>query len=381
MRCMIAIAVLSLGNHGWAKATNSKGDTQTKGVMHTIFNPIKVLLPLSINGSGFSDEKNHDLIQTQVNHLAENATLLREHAKIKNPNFQFLSHGLARDASDVKTWFDLKRYDEARFVLHNVTEYCINCHTKAKSKGPFPGAADFFENVDVKALPDVERAHLLVATRQFEEGLSTFEAFFSSNQYTPAEMALMPVFTDYLKVAIRVQQDFKRPIPVLTNWKQRPGVPPYMVKEIDEWIAALKLIESKGLMGPPALQHGRELVALATGNGRTQLDRSKLVYFIAASALLDQVINDVGVKPAQQSEAFYLLGLCELVIGRSFWVSQTEFFLEASIQAAPGSTTAMRAYQLLNEQIEYEFSGTSGTNIPIEVKTRLEVLKKLAFKK
>ena len=49
------------------------------------------------------------------------------------------------------------------------------------------------------------------------------------------------------------------------------------------------------------------------------------------------------------TEACYLLGVIESRIGRSFWLSQTEFYLEQAILLAPDRAFANDAYELLEE--------------------------------
>jgi len=82
--------------------------------------------------------------------------------------------------------------------------------------------------------------------------------------------------------------------------------------------------------------------------------------------------------PAERSEGFGLLGVCELQTGNDFWVSQAEFYLETAIRTAPGSAPARRAYELLEAETIESYTGASGMDLPPTVAARLAELRALA---
>lgn len=68
-------------------------------------------------------------------------------------------------------------------------------------------------------------------------------------------------------------------------------------------------------------------------------------------------------------------GVIESRIGRSFWLSQAEAYLETAIRLAPGKPVARNAYGLLAEYLTAGYSGSAGTNLPPDVREKLEVLR------
>lgn len=354
-------------------------DAKARSIMHSIYTPLSELLPFSMDYKKFSDPANRDVIKKNINELQANVHNLESHAKSRTAGFRFLSHSFARDVKEIKTWYELGRFEEAQFVIHNLTENCIACHSQQPSHKDFSQATDLTKKVEIAKLPLMEKAQLLVATRQFDEALKTYEDFFKSTELSPAQMALMQAFPDYLKVAIRVKGDLKRPIPVLEQWSKREGVPAYMQAHIKEWISSLQTVSRKNLMKNPSLANAKKLMKLGQTDIISARSREKLIYFISASSILLQLVNTRTTKPEEFAEAYYLLGLCESVIGRSFWISQTELFLESAIRADPGSSVAKKAYKELEEQLYGEFSGSSGTHIPDDVNQMLKDLKGVAF--
>jgi len=69
-------------------------------------------------------------------------------------------------------------------------------------------------------------------------------------------------------------------------------------------------------------------------------------------------------------EAYYLLGVVEWGVGRSFWASETELFLEAAIRMGPKQPYARAAFDLLEEFLVSGYTGSAGTNVPADVEQR-----------
>ena len=60
----------------------------------------------------------------------------------------------------------------------------------------------------------------------------------------------------------------------------------------------------------------------------------------------------------------HLLGVIDTRVGRSFWLSQAETFLEAAIRAAPSSDIARESYDLLEEYLVAGYTGSAGRKHP-----------------
>lgn len=75
-----------------------------------------------------------------------------------------------------------------------------------------------------------------------------------------------------------------------------------------------------------------------------------------------------------------MLGITESLIGRSTWLSQTDYYYEASIRSAPKSKIAAKAMDALEQQVLMEYSGSGGTNIPDDIQANLDELRGLIRK-
>jgi hypothetical protein len=91
-------------------------------------------------------------------------------------------------------------------------------------------------------------------------------------------------------------------------------------------------------------------------------------------------VTELGKPTPESAEAYYLLGVTELRIGSSAWLTEPESYLEAAIRAAPGQPAARQAYVVLEEStlLGYTGSGSAG-ELPPEVTRWLAELRRLAL--
>jgi hypothetical protein len=65
------------------------------------------------------------------------------------------------------------------------------------------------------------------------------------------------------------------------------------------------------------------------------------------------------------------MGVIEADIGRSFWASQTEHYLETAIRIGPGEPYAEPAFELLEAFVVTGYTGSSGEHVPPDVREQL----------
>lgn len=369
--CLMSILLWVVAPHA---ARTSENESDIRDRMAQIFESIRFLLPVSVSDEQFRNPRNKPEIRAALQSLATNSLALADHASETDAGMTFLSHALARHAVDTLELYDESRFEDAAFFLHQVTEYCIACHTKLPSTADAPIASHFLNKKDLSSLPLEERATLQVATRQFDDALASFEALFASELVHPA--VLIGPLTDYLTVSIRVKGDFSRPIATLEQFVQRGDLWRHLRSDIESWISSLRRFEAlDGLQ--IELEAARRLIDEAKQLISFPADRRALINYIAASSILLRYIESHSRPDVDLSEAYYLLGLTESRFEHDYWFSQADVYLETAIRLAPQSAFAERAYVLLEEKIILDYTGSSGVYLPEDVEVWLEELRRL----
>ena len=94
------------------------------------------------------------------------------------------------------------------------------------------------------------------------------------------------------------------------------------------------------------------------------IGRDGLIEYLTAAAILNRYVHSHPDHGTDVAEAYYMLGITESLLGRTFWLSKEEFDFESAIRLAPVAPFAQKAYNLLEESYTFGFSGSSGTHIP-----------------
>lgn len=367
------LTLLTVGN---ATGQHSPATDDLRPTMRAIFQALTTTVPLSLNQQAFRDRQHRQTVHKELRQLADNTDRLATHGQTASAYFNFLGQSLHRDARRTLEYFKSGEIEKARFTLNRLTDQCFLCHSRLPNPQRFSLGKRFIETVPLEQLSLHERVRLAVAARQFEAVLTFCETLLRSPEIPPARLDLMSLFEDYLRIAIRVQGNATRAITAFESFQRRPDIPRYLKQHLTNWVAALKALQSESTPDN-SLARARNLIH--TGRQRNQFlaDRQGLVHFAFASSLLHRYVENSERPPLQLAEAYYLLGVTESNLSRSSWIPETEFFLEMAIRLAPDSFHAKNAYTFLEEVVTLGYTGSSGVQLPSEVKTQLDDLRRL----
>jgi hypothetical protein len=147
---------------------------------------------------------------------------------------------LAREAAEIERHFEARRFREAQFELHELTENCVACHSRLPDPDDAALSSRFMDEQAIAALPLPERAQLAMATRQFERALAAQEAMLTSPEFDVNSIDLEGYLDDYLEVCVRVKRDFARPARALETFAKRPDLRAHLRSDLVQWVADLR---------------------------------------------------------------------------------------------------------------------------------------------
>jgi tetratricopeptide (TPR) repeat protein len=372
-RGLAAGLVVLLAASPWANAAYDS----TRSTMRQIFHALTVVFPLSLDRAAFRDPTRRPQIDAALRALSDGAAGLATHDQDLGPTHQFVRASLAADARDALDSYEAGRFDAARFLLQEMTGACFACHSKLPSSTRFDMGARFMQEVPIQRLSAVQRARLAVAARQFDTALDAYESFFNEYPLDAGHGNLALAIEEYLQIALRVQNDFERPLATLEPLQERSDVPPYLRDEIAAWTGALRELEDRTRSGSP-LDQARALVAEAERRSDYPLDPKGLVHYMLASSLLNRYLDSGALDRDRSAEAFYLLGVAESHFTSSYWLAETDLYLEKAIRLKPGTPLARQAYGALEEHVVGAYAGSSGVHVPEDVRAHLAELHALA---
>jgi hypothetical protein len=376
LRAILIVAAL-LGTPAWAAAEDAE-PASTQARMADLVEALRVALPLSLDPEQFAAEANRARLGQALRRLRDGATAFSDHARGRDVGFAHLASALARDAHEIQHRFEVGRFDEARFLLGELAGDCVSCHSRLPYRKSSELGRSLWNAVDASALPLDERVRLQVATRQFDLALESYESLLRGAGMAPAQLDLGGYLSDYLAITIRVRGELARARRHLDAFGKRGDVPAYLGELVSTWSDALGQLD---VPTPPGeeVARARSVLQAAAELRRFPADRAGLVHDLVASGLLHRAVSAAGKPTTDSAEAYYLLGVTELRIGSSQWLTEPEAYLEAAIRRAPGSPPARRAYVVLEESTLLGYTGSGGEGeLPPEVASWLAELRRLA---
>ncbi len=373
-RGLAGMIILVAGS--WAAAAGAQVDSEAaRADMRGIYASLGVLLPLSVDDAAFRDPARQAEIRSALDELARRARHVGDHVAGDDRRVQFLARSLSRETQEARERFDDGRFDSAQFLVHRLTDFCVACHTRLPSPGDSPIASGFMSDAALAALPLAERASIQVATRRFDDALSTYEALFASPIVPPA--ALLTPLYEYLRVSIRVKNDLERPRPVLRKLAARPDLWSNLRGDVEDWLSALDR-HAGDAQKEPSIRSARAKLDEAQRRMRFPTDRRGLVQQLLASAELHRYLEQrPGQTGPEIAEAYYLLGLIEARTHFDYLVSESDFYLETAIRLAPKDPIGQLAFELLEEETVLGWTGSGGDHMPDAIRRHLEELRGL----
>lgn len=344
--------------------------------MQKVFDAVSHLLPIALSEDQWSDPARSKEIRRWLDALAERSHLVEQHAMSRDAGFRHLSQSLSADIEEVRERYRMGRYEESRFFMIQATGNCVACHSRLPSANGPAMAERLIERIDFDGLSTHEQTQILVATRQFDRAMETWEKMFADPTIPPGEFDLGGYLLDYMTIGLRVESDPDRVRRTLEKLAGRPDVPTYLRRHLSGWVHALRRAPAD-LASKDRLARARKLVLGPREPSPSPLGREQTIDDLVASSLLLQLLDDPATKGRPRAEAYYLLGLVESRTIDSHWVPQAEIHLESAIRLAPDAPFADDAYAVLEEYMIVGWGGASSEDLPADVWAKLRELRAL----
>lgn len=349
-----------------------------KSTMRQLGSAIEQLAPFAYDQKVISDPVYQATITEALRAIGGGAGALKSHAGLGQ---DFLIGGISinADARQALKYYERHAFGGVKKHINSIIDACTNCHTGREATAP--ASINFMRLVNKEALKPLQRARLLTAGRQFDQAMTAFEQDLAAKDFSWYQFSRDDALLDYLTVGVRVTGELPRVKKTLVAIQAKKELPAYFSVYLATWIESLDRLISTPKLAVPSLVTVKQLMREALQTMSYQTDRAGLVYCLRASGLLrDMLAAKAKLPDEQKSESYYLLGVIEIVAGRSSWLPQTAEYLEAAIRSKPGSSSARKAFALLEEHlIIFAYNDNSEKLVPEELTVRINELRPLAM--
>lgn len=351
----------------------SWGGSSVSPLMHRNYQALVELEKLAANPVSFQKPSNARLIRHWINELSSVSKTLPQTVGHDTPGLKAISAIYFDYIDDMKLASQREINEYLRNRIRTTANFCMECHTSLSHSKPFLAAQGFVE----PTLGPLDKAEFYAATRQFDKALRDYERFFINTDETDVS-AWNRALRGALNVTVRAKKDPEATLRILELAEDSNRFPPSLKSEMAEWRKEAQQWRAEA-KGPSQNQFkkGEALIERAQKMQTYPLDPSGDIGYLRATNELQEALKN-GLKSSDQAKAFYLLGVAYSSLRSPLlWNLQNHYF-EAAIRKRPHSSLARQSYGLLEQEVIFSYTGSAGTDLPDEEKTRLDALKALS---
>ncbi len=352
---------------------------ETRELMEQFLTQLIALKSYFVSEEKFVDPQNSAEISLLLKKFAEVAKKSKHDPVLNQDSFKFSRHVLEDHITDTERVFRLGSKSYARWKLKSTVSVCMSCHSQVptanRSFGEFGNSKMFSSEFD--------QAEFLFATRAFDKAYDLYDKViegFPKNSYK----------ADQVKAALerqvafhsRLQRDPTKALAALKKHQKNKNLPKPLIKNIAAWISQFETWDKQPVFDPKTATD-QEVVKFAkrtieAKGASKMMDASdpNLVNLLRASGILFEYLQS-HPRSSAGPEILYWLSVCDRSINNTFFYSLADLYLRECILKHPGHPIAKKCYNDYEEETTLGYTGSSGTNLPAEVRSDLNQLKKL----
>ncbi len=352
--------------------------------MNRAFLALSELIPYLSDAKKFKEKANRPIIEKNIRELGEAFKDARHVSLLKEDLFA-PSYAVIRENVDQSlAAFKKGDADFAHWRLQEITGQCLDCHTRLP-----PSYASSFQNgemtVDAKKFKDpYDLGVALMIVRRYTDAKASFTRAIQDSLIKREDRDIDLPFKQILLMGTKVLKDPENQIAFFADYVKNEKLPPEMKERLSLWISDLKEWKNE-----PALKAGFRTdkdVELFINKKMKPLtvqmlfDGSRDVDLLLASGLLSHYFFENPETKLAPDLSFWL-GWSEIYLKREEFFGSGDRFLKQCVRRYPKSPIAKQCFDTYKENVEFEFSGSAGTNVPADVRAELKQLEALMNKK
>jgi hypothetical protein len=376
----------------------SKEQMEAKAVMNQVYESFLKIVPFIYSDKLIFDHSKRSSSEEElIKDLTEisNAFKGAKHVNfLRSPGFKPSLDTINIHIQETIDSLHSKNKVFAHARLKAMTALCISCHSQlstAVSRNAFIQAASNMERERFDS--DFGYANYLYLVRRFPDSVKYFELTMKNsilkNQNTQASSLtddkvingdLYTSLRRVLSIYTKITPEPQKAIVFLKKYSNDKSISKMTRIDIGSWIQALEKWTHYDFNKMPSINDfiAKNLASLES----SELSKAKIhsgendITLLISSGVLSKYLNDnpqTDVTP----EILYWLAVAERRLSSTYFFSLSDIYLKECIVQFSSSPYAKKCYQEYEDNILFGYSGSAGTDIPVEEKRELDRLKKI----
>ena len=362
-------------------ATDTK--TEARAIMDGVYESFIKVIPYV-----YSDEKYLESMRSdggQKDKLLKNLTDISDFFKSARhveyfqrpgfrPSLETINHHMSDTINAVKS----NNYIFAQKRLKALTALCISCHSQLSevaAENTFGNAINKVNRKDFES--DYAYGNYLFLVRRFSESEKYFDLAILNSIKNKSEEELFPSLRKLISINTKIKLNTLNANLFIDKYLKDPKLPVLAKNTLNTWKKSL--VRWKGFNTAKIKSIDgfikSYLKPLEESKGETAIGDNDITLLIGAG-VLSKYLND-SPKTKLAPEILYWLSIAERRLSNTFFFSLSDLYLKDCVKLYPKSSYAKKCFNEYAENIEFGYSGSGGTDIPVEEKQELERLKNL----
>ena len=332
----------------------------------------------------FNSSKNFGRIERSAEHLSKLANEINkqtENSPDRDPSIQIIAGLFSKAAKHAYSALRGGHREYARGLIKSLSAHCIACHTRSNAGPSFTTSLPDSSPL-LRSLNALDKANYFTAVRQFDRALQEYEKIL--NDKSAAERRPFDwekALRSGLAITVRVKQDPEKAQALVERVLETRSAPYYLKEQALVWKNTVEAWKKENLKHAQTEEGYYALAVRLLTEAKTlqqyPSDRSAdILYLRASSAVHDQL--SFAPDGIHSAEGLYLAGLSyEVLNDLNLW-DMHEFYYLMCINRMPHTEIAKKCFRQYQQSVYHGYTGSGGTNIPDDVRSKLNYFEKLA---
>ncbi|MGE0632657.1 MAG: hypothetical protein AB7O96_09630 [Pseudobdellovibrionaceae bacterium] len=353
---------------------DTSDDNSLNTVMKNLKGTLGELIPLVSSTDKYADKNNKNLILEETHKLQQWAHRIPKESFPKDPQFAYMSAHLEQDLKLAMDSYQLGQAEYSRSILKSSISNCIGCHTTGPNGPQFQ--KNEFDSALAKMRP-FEKAEFQTSLRQYEPALKNYLlSIQESDDSWKGSLQAERAAKSALAITVRFMNSPEESLKIADSVVKNPNSPAHLKQMAEQWkldIATWKVTENKKINERPL---GKKRPKSLLSQAESLSSASEIGLYRRQALLTKALASDL--TPKERSQAYFLMGSSIDASKDLAWGGLSDVYYETCIRSTPHTTEAESCYERLEDNVTLGFSGSSGVNLPPELKVKLDELKALA---
>ncbi|MCM2351268.1 MAG: hypothetical protein NDI69_14700 [Bacteriovoracaceae bacterium] len=352
--------------------------------MNRAFLSVTELLPFINDREMFMDQKNESKISEKLSDLEKTFKVAKHETILSHDLFAPSYTLVTENVNESVKAFKAGKKSYAHWTLQELTSLCLDCHTRLPESysSSFQSGELQIEPNKFKDVFSLGVAQLIV--RRYVDAKASFTRDIQDKLIKKDFENLKAPFQQILLIETKILKDPASMELIIDTFLKKELLPQSMKDILNQWKKRLVHWKKdtsilKGLQSEKELKlfMKQKLEPLKRLNA---FEEGHKVDLLLASGILANYFF-INQDTPHTPEISYWMGWIEKRLKREEFFGSGDYFLKQCIRKYPKHPIAKECLEEYKESVEFDFSGSGGTNIPSEVEEEIKELDKLVHGK